>query len=426
MTWHFARTQSDATWTTGNYITLQSDWKDLSRKIFRAVNGVEGGVWSPRASNSVGITIGGQGLTINGPSKIDYGGRLTARDGAVFYLGGNEWPRLSISHVGRTRSIVTPVTEMSNTLKFTWLLNRKYMGMQSLSCTYEINGFNLQPTFVLQLRTHEGARMTKARLKFRVPTNFNRTPEKTPKVRILRVDEYGNSVPLCSMLGGADKDGFVYFPTPSSADDWYAGGEVKELVYPCDQNNVIDVFNFSYVAEVYEEVSSSARIDPNLTDGRKERFVVEVYRVLRNHFPTIDRTIDGVVTRVPAPISTADLKKANGFTPLDDGAFVLLTGQGPSPVEQASNGLWIISSAGWWTRLFDGVPGLVVIAKELSSTSDYKVWSTVDNAWELASPVRPNDIPKFPVNVYRPVTPQGNIYHSITCDFDSIENMRPQ
>lgn len=420
---HFRRTQDDATWTTGNYVTPVADWRDLSRKIFRAVNGDKGGTWSPRpwsndASNQQGIVVGGSGMKVTGQTKIDYGGKILFEGGAQLILGNNDWPLLGSSHVGRSRSIVTSTMLLQNRSRFHWLLNRQYMAMQSVACTFQLGNILTRPEFSLPLRVHNGARLTKATLRYRIPKDFRRVPYLTPKMRILRVDEFGIAVPLMSRTAGADKDGFFAIPDPASPSDWFSKGNVKVFEYACDQYNTIDTSLYHYYAHVIEEQSTAEIVPIGLMDGEKERAIFFVNKVVfTNINESTDIDIDGRPSQVAASGESPFLVMGQGDT---------LTKPGEPNNAPIGNGVYFlvgtsvsISGRVRWTAL-DNVPGLILLGPKINVDN---VNYTEQTAWELKKPSADTTVEACKFDY---PTPRGNIYHSVTCDFDSIVDMRPQ
>lgn len=407
---HFTRTRSDAIWTTGNYITLISDWADLSRKLFKSINGVRGGTWGPL----VRIIFGGSGFKVSGPTKIGYGGQVKTTAGARVVVAGNDYPRLSSGHFGNTRRIVTSTIDRQSSIRYHWLLNTKYMAIQSIACTVMRTGINLvdeleQPKFSLPLRVHNGGRLTTATINFRIFKERSELPVKTPRIRIVRVDSVGNIQPLTSQALGADADGWLSFTTPGSPEDWYALGALKTFTVVCDQLNTIDTSIYQYYAEVIEEVGTEVLLDSfDDCDG----FLVRAGRSV-----TAVDSASNNLDLVPAGLTAADrvLKLAPSSTVIDDGYW------------SAINGVWWVDP-GPWTR--------VALVQPSSFTTGYLVIvRNSDEVWELIGPHKSSN-PTIYLSTsspggsdsigFRARRPNGNIYHSIVCDFDSIADMRPQ
>lgn len=427
---HFIRTQSDSTWGTGNYAITKADWKNISRKVFQAVNGDRGGHWTPRPwadASSQGIKIGGAGLQIEGPTEINHGGQLVIGSGAKVILGNNDWPLLGESHSGRRRTIVTSTTELMSSIRALWGFNRQYRCMQSLACSTQ-NGISppiFRPQFVLPIRTHHGSRLTRATLRMRVPKDFKRLPFKMPEMRIIRVDEDGNVQPLKSTASGASSTGFISMPEETSTGTWYSGGNAKTFVYDCDLNNIIDNSLFTYYAEVIEEQSTESPIPLQQMDGSKERSVNFVRRVIYGTTPDAG-VYPGLGTGNPVGMSTGELVLLmNSENAIQEIPIVVQSAAGP-PFFPRPNGVYGVQATTFWKRWtsFDNVPGMLVVASEISSGTDDNaaavkvvntIWETDKDRYEVGDVIR-----------YRSPIPRGNIYHSVTCDFDSIADMRSQ
>jgi hypothetical protein len=343
---HFARTQLDATWTTGNYVTLVADWQSLGAKVFAAINGDLGGAWAPTSPIVLNGTLGVAAINF-GTVLIDYGGSVTVGASATVLVSGvsGGWPVFVAGHAKQSRSIQHSWLERQATPLYHWANNIVAGGVQSIACTIQsaslvatvVQGQPLvggiahlagtsrslnelvsgstsvdaptftsqsilqQPRMLLPLRVHDGARLTSATLTFGVSTPRQAGPIVAPRLRIFRADLSGNIVPLASIAAGADERGFLPIATPTNGPAWYANGAVQTFIYPCDQNNVVDVSQYLYFAELVEEVATLKPIAVTACDGvlvRERKADVDVASIGANIALTGTYTLDGVALAI--------------------------------------------------------------------------------------------------------------------------------
>lgn len=405
---HNARTQPDATWTTGSYVTLASDWQSLDTKLFKAINGDQGGTWTPSSPLVLTGSAGGQ-LTVTGPTIVDWGGSLATSSSSRFSLSNTTWPKLSTGHVGRTRTIVTSCLRRQANPKYAVMPIRKYHGIQAIACTVQApNGVLEQTSFYVPLRVHDGSTIASATLTFRVPTPRKVGPVAMPRLRIIRADPSGLLLPLMSMAAGADVDGYISAPFTTSPTVWYNGGAVQSLTYACDQSNVVDVSQYQYFAQGIDEIGTLAAVGGGGIDGT----------VVRERKKDLFRA-DGT-----SPVFLVS-STVSGLAGTTAGDRVLCTAN----TNRALNGIWITASGGW-SRPSD-----------LYSQADFSPGLLVrDNItgilWECTGPVAgqsgvtvtpgtANDSAYTPVTFGRRV-PRGNIYHAVSVSMTGIADMRFQ
>ena len=449
---HFTRTQIDATWTTGSYVTLVSDWLSLDAKVFAAINGDLGGAWAPTAQVILNGTLGIAAINI-GTTLIDYGGSVTVGASAVVLVSGvsGGWSAFVAGHAKQARTIQHSWIERQSTPLYHWANNIVAGGVQSIACTVQsaslvatvvlgqplvggiahlsgtsrslnelVSGSTSvdaptftsmsaiqQPRMLLPLRVHDGARLATATLTFGVSTPRQTAPLVAPRLRIFRADLSGNIVPLASIAGGADERGFRPVAKPTSGTAWYAGGVVQTFTYACDQNNVIDVSQYLYFAELIEEVATIQPIAVTTCDGalvRERKADVDVASIGANVALTGTYTLDGVALVI--------------------GSMVLAKDQ----TDPRENGLYYVPGASAWTRLAglttaqDFTPGFLVRVK--SGTVN------AGTMWECSGPTSAQSI-TLASGTGTPITfqrrkPRGNIYVGLTVAFDTITDMRWQ
>lgn len=393
------------------YVTLQSDWQNLADKAFKSINGDLGGTWAPTTP----IIINTSGMTVSGPTEVNYGGVLKSTAGSRFQLGNNEWPKLGPNHVGRSRVLRTPMHTRLAGSRYHFPDCPAYVGsIQSIALTVLSFPSQLeQPACHIPLRVHDGARLASGVMKYRVPVSRAKAPVRMPRVRIIRVDKDGKIESLRAQSATVDVDGYSYFPTVTSGDAWFAGGVAQSWAFTCDQNHTIDTSLFVYYLQLTEEIGTTdLAIATTACDGTvvRERKQDVVY-VFENAIP-----IFGDPNPVGPPI---------GPTIVTGDRCLVVAGSGAT---ESSNGLWIADTVGYWQRAADlSVPS--------DFTSGFLVFDTNGGAvWECVTPVYGQLINvKFPANSpgttpvrFRKRVPRGNVYHSITCTFDQITDMRPQ
>lgn len=434
---HFTRTQLSGTWTGGSYVTLAADWNSLDAKVFAAINGDLGGSWAPTSQIRIESALGSGGLLVTGPMQVAYGGSLTTKNAARFVVtGASAWPKFAVGHSKRTRRILNTTFRFQTREMFFWKhvlgmsgATTNLAGIQSPFCSYQAaSGTIFAPSFHMPLRVHDGGKFSKATFTFRVPSPRTKKPEVMPKFRIIRTDLEGNVVPLKSTASGADIDGYVSPDVPDTGDAWHNGGNAQTFDYVCDQNNVIDLSQYQYWAQVIEERGAKAPIPGPQIDGigiveRKD----DCYCVFTHNQPLTGNP----VSSVGAPILI-----------IPDGSRILLVSQ---DVPQ-QNGIWIVDNAGAWTRAADLLsianftPNFIVSAlrnADLDSRPQF---------WQIQTPQQPQvatiksdntgspiqflRVGRTPPTVWVSYTPsaplRGNIYHSVIATIDDIVDMRPQ
>lgn len=392
------------------YITLQSDWQSLADKAFKAVNGDRGGAYAPTSP----IAINGAGMIVTGPAEVNYGGILKTSASSRFKLGNNEWPKLATNHVGRTRVLRTLVHTRMATPRYLFADSPTYPGsLQTMALTVVTTAGLEQPKCHIPIRVHDGGRLVSGVVKIRVPTSRSKVPLAMPRLRIIRVDADGNVESLRVQSSIVDANGYSSFPTVTSGDAWYSSGSAQTWTFTCDQKNTIDTSLYVYYIEIIEEVGSS---DPSVASSSADGVVLRERKksVVYTFEPT---TSTASFTGNPNPV-------ISGPT-IVTGDEVLVT-TGPA----AKNGVWVVDTGAVWTRRVD-----------VSNPSDFTpgfliLDSNTGLIWECVSPIYGQSMNISPFGssgtsgrtpiIFQKRVPRGNIYHSLSCTFDLIVDMRPQ
>jgi hypothetical protein len=410
----FARTQPDLVWLGAGYVPGAADWQDLNTKIFRAVNGVRGGTWAPK---SAPIEFPDGKFEVTGATLVAHGGELEAE--RLQLDGADTWPQFAPGHALRQRLMYQSLLTFEAASRDHWRVDQASASIQS-------RALGVQPTDLSRLvkpakcrfplEVQDRATLTSAIFTFRVPLQRNAAPFAMPKFRLVQVDRNGYVRPLASGAVGADADGWQSPPKVTSAERWYNAGVEQTFTYVCDQNNVIDVSQFFYYAELLEEDVDSAPVLPALIDGK----------VIREQKIDVDYA---TVATLPAP-SLTGIFLVDG-TSASDGQRVLVK-NGLNSNEAGTrylNGIWIVNSAGPWTRAPD-LDDVLDITKDFFVYVKYGVQNK-GTLWQIAAPY-PTKIDGTSslggtANIqFEPYVPTGNKYHSILLHFDGITEMRWQ
>lgn len=399
------------TWTcyrSGQYIVAPSDFQDLDSKIFKAVNGDQGGAWAPAFQ----MNIGGSGINLQRVLGVDYGGSVTTQGSSFYGLGGgaNDWPLFGAGHARSSRTILQSVMNAGGQKGGQWQPQLDTASIRSFAPTVAQTP-TVQPTWYVSLRVHNGATLARVTFNFRVPTPRANRPQLLPKFRVIRADTSGNRVPLASIAQGASTDGYVSPPLPTDGAGWYAGGNAQQFVYTCDQNNVIDTSLYTYFAQVIEEQA------------------VVTYPPAYDGAVLFEQKLDVALATTPGFFGTPHgIYNVDG-TNTTTGMRVLV-----KDIAAFWSGIWIANSAGDWTR-----------APDLSQQTDFSPFFFVrvsggnvnaNTYWECTYPQSSQSVvlstsqagvPPNPTSLaFQRRTARGNIYHSIQTDFINIRNMRFQ
>lgn len=417
-----SRTQPDATWNNGGaggYVPLRSDWEDLDRKVFQAINGDLGGTWAPSSP----IIIQGSGLQASGLA-VDYAGSLESLSGARFFFtngGPGPWPKFLIvngkPHALSSRTILqSTITRRARPHVANWQTNLTYACVQANGGGAEI----YQPTgvvtasgFVLLLRTHNQATLSKATLRFRVALPHNAAPGLTIRMRIVRT-RGGVIQPLASAAAGADANGWIpMLPNPASGAAWFDGGNVQSLIYPCDQNNVIDTSQYLYFAHIEDEVGQTITEPDGL-------FLIQRKAPVRLAGAGAGMFIQPGAGVAPVPTRT-------GMITIDG----VTTVPGDRVLDTTGGGI-VIANLAAWTRAsdcqenVDFTPGFIVAVTEGTAFGGGDMRFTSCDGLGHAFDLGFDAVNFAPRGSAADVPATGNLFHSVQLDFTGIANMQFQ
>jgi len=118
---HFSYTRTGGLWGPNGVDTItEADLESFEQKMFKAINGDEGGAWSPSSA----IAIGGSGVDLQGTGhQVSSGGKLAIKSGATLDIensgthtyGTTNGPKLASRSLARTHAF-TP--SFSDATKF--------------------------------------------------------------------------------------------------------------------------------------------------------------------------------------------------------------------------------------------------------------------------------------------------------------------
>lgn len=402
---HFTRTQVDATWING-YVMPAADFIDLDSKLFRSVNGDDGGLWSPSSP----IILGGSGLTVTGPTVVSGAaasvpGNLQTSGTSRFVIGAGDWPALGAAHTGRARSLLShfasgfqgaPTPPSPSNVPLLFLApNAKRLaggaGIAAFAPCYDINDYQVTPEFWCPLRVHNGATLGSVVVSFRISTIAGRSalPTSLPKFRIVRIGLDGTIVTL--MPGDNGVDGFVAMPTPASIAAYFAGGAVQTLTLTATQNATVDVSQYSYFVHVVEEKGGGTAWPMRAFVGYQ--------------------SCKGIVLNSAYALS--------GTVATDTGYAIIAGDRVLVNAGTTSDGIYVVA-AGAWARASDMPASIGVIPGSIVQITAGNAWG--GTVWQQASSSTPI-VGSNALSLVQPSTPQGNVFISARATFSGIADL---
>jgi hypothetical protein len=352
---------------------LPSEIAQLDAQLSGSINGDDGSTHAPVTS----IEIGGQGVTVTGPTTIQQGATLQCLNttpAATINLEAGDYPQFVNNNPFATHSYLQLCNDGVAWPRYTWHTRREDSGQQALSSTFDLSdGFGQrQSPWYVRLRPHDGATLTSVTVTFRIGYPHAQLPTAMPQVGIAKYDAAGNFLgSLTSAAAGANAAGLVPVAKPSSAAAWYKNGAVQSITITCDQNNVIDVSQYFYKLVLVEEAG--------LTGYPWQLVYKQAVRVTAPPpWYTIGfRMHEGILAPGGGPLILDGVTIKNGDrvlfnsalpqgTPFGDTPQVLSTFGYLPPPPAAYDGIWIADSAGQWGRSPD-LPGTAPAAPNTSS-----------------------------------------------------------
>lgn len=249
---HNARIEDDLFYASARPLP-ETWWQALDTNLSKALNGDGGGTWAPSSA----IIVNGAGLGVGATWTISGGAKLTtpAASGARIEHDDNDYIELLAGHTGASRTLVTPCARIidASGVDAMFAVNNPILGAAiSASGIVPANTTGAPPgRILLPLRVHDGATMTQVVFWFVIAVHAG-VPTSLPQFRVYKVDVSGNVTPLRSSSTLAN--GFEPFsPTPASGAAWHNSGTAQSFTYTLDASVVIDISQYSYVAEIADE-----------------------------------------------------------------------------------------------------------------------------------------------------------------------------
>ena len=214
--------------------------RQLDQSIFEAINGDDGGTWTPLTP----VSIGGQGMRVVTTSSLISGDVITQKNSGGIKLLDNDWPTFVAN---RTRSIFVPLSswvEPSSDYYRAWS-GSPFFPKRVQVTPNDVNNYALIFYVPLNdaLRLHNGATLASVDIHMRVPIPHSGSGVATAiasAFSIQRDSPGGSTQYLNSAVLGVVQD------PVASIDAYYNNGVPRAVNYPCNQNNVIDTASWSY------------------------------------------------------------------------------------------------------------------------------------------------------------------------------------
>jgi hypothetical protein len=213
---------------------------------------VASGAWLRFANGSTGNQLlSGSQLTVNSGATLTVSGSAvvtgasaklsTASSGRIEH-GDNDYPLLSASHTGRSRTVSQSVLDAQWMTSSAWTV-----GAISLTTVTSPGG-----VFRLFFEPHNGATLSTVTLHFIAAAGHGALPAVFPKFDVRRAAT-ASSLGSTASLRAA---GAMSYSTALLAT--YNDGAVKTIAFSCDQNNVIDRSQYLYWIDVTDESGANS------------------------------------------------------------------------------------------------------------------------------------------------------------------------
>ena len=220
--------------------------RQLDQAIFEAINGDDGGTWTPLTP----VSIGGQGMRVTTTSSLISGDVITLPKSSGIKLLDNDWPTFVAA---RTRSVFVPFsswTETTNDFSHNTdasLFFPKRNGLQpgaAIGITVPIND---------ALRLHNGATLSSVDIRMRVPVPHQGSGSAAAIASAFSL--YRTSPGATTQYLNSAGFGLVTDPV-ASLDAYYAAGLPRTVAYTCNQNNTVDTASWSYILQITDQADA--------------------------------------------------------------------------------------------------------------------------------------------------------------------------
>lgn len=233
---------------------LPADWAAIDQNTFVAINGDNGGTWTPSAA----INIGGAGMWFAGltilSGVVPFGSIsevITSYPSARITFGSNDFFQIPYWHPGQSRIIVNSCGASRGS--FGW--NSIRQGNLIQSGVPGCRG-------LVPLQVHQKAVLQTVTLTYRIASSH--FPQFLFKFRIIAVNDSGAIFPLIDASGSNDANGF-YSPPATTASQYYGAGAVQTIVVS-PFAPLIDKTKFRYYADIVDESGTGALLGNQFID----------------------------------------------------------------------------------------------------------------------------------------------------------------
>lgn len=249
---HFVRTRPDPPtgpgWYSG-YLVSGADMRDLDEKTSHALSAV-GQTWTPTAP--IILTAAGlidptdPVLVIGTTATLGSGSSITTSPGNHVVLGRGDSSDYVQPAISSARTLFTHLSDTITNEPFdVEFLN----GVAGAGHSGALRPLRLQGVYSAELRVHDRFSVLTVDFWFIAYASVHSgLPGALPRFRVIRVGPDG----VVALQGGAgvDASGWLVLPTPANVAAYENGGAAQSITYTCNQNNLIDVSQYSYFAQV--------------------------------------------------------------------------------------------------------------------------------------------------------------------------------
>ncbi len=247
---HFTRAATDAEWNG----PLDPTWlRHIDEQTGAAINGDEGGTWTPSAL----IEIGGAGVAVLGPCTMPGASVIVTSAGKHIVHGRLDADDyITFAAPLPSRSLSALITPSGNGFAHAALDSSRNLPFAA-TARQHLARFNAK------IRVHHGATLAAVDLTWLVGGTRAAVPEFRPRFRIVRVDLDGKVEPL-RVASDTSPEGFLTLGSTVSAAAYVAGNAAQVVTYTCNQVDrlTVDVARFDYLVEIIEEGGDDAWTAP--------------------------------------------------------------------------------------------------------------------------------------------------------------------
>ena len=177
--------------------------------------------------------------------NIVSGGTETVESGATFIVNsGATYTTAQFANFpsGVSRTLINPCN-LGQPLGGTWTY-----GLQAI-----YSGATGSSFAIPLMRVHQGATLASIVVTFQVGSSHSGVPVNRPNLSIVRYTFGSELSPVT--LSSSDPQ---YFPNPGSGSAYYDSGNIQQITYTCNRNNVIDDSQYNYVLSITDESGTNS------------------------------------------------------------------------------------------------------------------------------------------------------------------------